>query len=135
MDELQKLLPSSFDKLAGLELGGVPLATGLSFKTGKPCLYVRKEAKTYGTGNLVEGGFQSRVTTALVIEDVVTTAGQIRTSVSQMRELGLKVEYAFCVIDRESGGRENLAEIGCSLTSVFTLTELEELAAGLTMSV
>ena len=128
VDELQKLLPSSFDKLAGLELGGVPLATGLSFNTGKPCLYVRKEAKDYGTCNLVEGGFQSGET-ALVIEDVVTTAGQIRTSVGQMRELGLKVEHAFCVIDRESGGRENLAEIGCSLRSVFTLTELEQLAA------
>ena len=127
VDELQKLLPSSFDKLAGLELGGVPLATGLSFQTGKPCLYVRKEAKTYGTCNLVEGGFQTGET-ALVIEDVVTTAGQIRTSVCQMRELGLQVEHAFCVIDRESGGRENLAEIGCSLTSVFTLGELEQLA-------
>ena len=127
VDELQKLLPVSFDKLAGLELGGVPLATGLSFKTGKPCLYVRKEAKTYGTCNLVEGGFQAG-DAALVIEDVVTTAGQIRTSVSQMRELGLEVEHAFCIIDRESGGRENLAEIGCSLTSVFTLTELEALA-------
>ena len=125
--ELQKLLPSSFDKLAGLELGGVPLATGLSFNTGEPCLYVRKEAKTYGTCNLVEGGFQAGET-ALVIEDVVTTAGQIRTSVSQMRELGLKVEHALCVIDRESGGRENLAEIGCSLTSVFTLAELEQWA-------
>ena len=125
--ELQKLLPTSFDKLAGLELGGIPLATGLSFKTGKPCLYVRKEAKTYGTCNLVEGGFQVGET-ALVIEDVVTTAGQIRTSVSQMRAIGLKVEHAFCAIDRESGGRENLAEIGCSLTSVFTLGELERLA-------
>ena len=126
VDELQKLLPPSFDRLAGLELGGVPLATGLSFKTGKPCLYVRKEAKTYGTCNLVEGGFQTG-DTALVLEDVVTTAGQIRTSVSQMRELGLKIEQAFCVIDRESGGRENLGEIGCSLASVFTLTELERL--------
>ena len=125
--ELQKLLPPSFDKLAGLELGGVPLATGLSFKTGKPCLYVRKEAKTYGTCNLVEGGFRAGEA-ALVIEDVVTTAGQIRTSVCQMRELGLQVEHAFCVIDRESGGCENLAEIGCSLTSVFTLGELERLA-------
>ncbi|MFH0824379.1 MAG: orotate phosphoribosyltransferase, partial [Pseudomonadota bacterium] len=47
--ELEKRLPASFDKLAGLELGGVPLATGLSLKTGKPCLYVRKAAKTYGT--------------------------------------------------------------------------------------
>ncbi len=125
--ELQKLLPSSFDKLAGLELGGIPLATGLSFKTGKPCLYVRKEAKIYGTCNLVEGGFQTGET-AVVIEDVATTGGQISTSVSQMRELGLIVEHAVCVINRQQGGRENLAKIGCALSSVFTLDKLERLA-------
>jgi orotate phosphoribosyltransferase len=57
--EMQKLLPSTFDKLAGMELGGIPLVTLLSLKTDKPCLYVRKIAKTYGTCNLVEGGVQN----------------------------------------------------------------------------
>ena len=51
VDEMQKLLPAPFDKLAGLEMGGIPLATGLSLKTGKPCLFVRKLAKPYGTCN------------------------------------------------------------------------------------
>jgi len=37
---MEKLLPASFDKFAAMELGGIPLATGLSLKTGKPCLYV-----------------------------------------------------------------------------------------------
>jgi orotate phosphoribosyltransferase len=127
VDELQKLLPKSFDKLAGMELGGIPLATGLSLKTGKPCLYVRKHAKTYGTCNLVEGGFQLGET-VVVVEDVITVAGQVCTSVKQMRELGLVVRHVVCVIDRQQGGRENLKEIGCSLDSVFTLDELERLA-------
>jgi orotate phosphoribosyltransferase len=127
VDELQKLLPKSFDKLAGMELGGIPLATGLSLKTGKPCLYVRKTAKTYGTCNLVEGEFQTGET-AVVVEDVITVAGQVCTSVKQMRELGLIVRHVVCVIDRQQGGRENLKEIGCSLDSVFTLDELERLA-------
>jgi orotate phosphoribosyltransferase len=126
VDELQRLLPKSFDKLAGLELGGIPLATGLSLKTGKPCLYVRKTAKTYGTCNLVEGGFQAGQT-AVVVEDVITIAGQVCASVKQMRELGLKVQHVVCVIDRQQGGPENLREIGCSLASVFTLDELERL--------
>ena len=126
VDEMQKLLPASFDKLAGLELGGIPLAAGLSLKTGKPCLYVRKTAKTYGTCNLVEGGFQAGET-AVVVEDVITVAGQVCTSVRQMRELGLKVQHVVCVIDRQQGGPENLKEIGCSLASVFTLEELERL--------
>jgi orotate phosphoribosyltransferase len=125
-DELQKLMPESFDKLAGLELGGIPLATCLSLKTGKPLLCVRKKAKTYGTCNLVEGGFQQGET-ALVVEDVITVAGQVCQSVGQMRELGLVVKDVICVIDRQQGGRENLKEIGCSLASVFTLEELESL--------
>jgi orotate phosphoribosyltransferase len=127
VEEMQKLLPESFDKLAGLELGGIPLASALSLKIDKPCLYVRKVAKTYGTCNLVEGGFKSG-DTAVVIEDVITTAGQVCTSVKQMRELGLVVEHIICVIDRQQGGKENLKKIGCSLTSIFTQEELERLA-------
>jgi len=123
IDELEKLLPKSFDKIAGLELGGIPLATGLSLKTGKKCLYVRKVPKTYGTCNLVEGGFDPEET-VVIVEDVITTAGQACKSVEQMRELGLIVQHAIGVIDRQQGGRENLANIGCSLASVFTLGEL-----------
>jgi orotate phosphoribosyltransferase len=126
VEELQKLLPASFDKLAGLELGGIPLATGLSLKMGKLCLYVRKNAKTYGTCNLVEGGFRAGET-AVVVEDVITVAGQVCASVRQMRELGLIIQHVVCVIDRQQGGRENLKDIGCSLASVFTLDELERL--------
>lgn len=125
-DEMQKLLPKSFDKLAGLELGGIPLATCLSLKTDKPLLCVRKTAKTYGTCNLVEGGFKAGET-VVVVEDVITVAGQVCQSVQQMRELGLIVKDVVCVIDRQQGGRENLREIGCSLASVFTLEELESL--------
>ncbi len=123
-DELKKLLPKSFDKLAGLELGGIPLATALSLKTGKKCLYVRKSPKTYGTCNLVEGGFNSGEVVA-VIEDVITTAGQVCQSVEQMRQLGLVVSHVLCVVDRQQGGKENLEKIGCSLSSVFTLDELK----------
>lgn len=123
-DELEKLLPESFDKLAGLELGGIPLATTLSLRTGKKCLYVRKNPKTYGTCNLVEGGY-SPGEIVTVIEDVITTAGQVCTSIEQMRQLGLVVPYAVCVIDRRHGGRENLEKIGCSLSSVFSLDELK----------
>ena len=123
-DELEKLLPESFEKLAGLELGGIPLATALSLRTGKKCLYVRKVPKTHGTCNLVEGGF-SAGEIVTVIEDVITTAGQVCASVEQMRQLGLVVPYVVCVIDRRHGGRENLEKIGCSLSSVFSLDELK----------
>lgn len=126
VNEMQKLLPGSFDKLAGLEMGGIPLATCLSLKTGKPCLFVRKVAKPYGTCNLVEGGSQAGER-AVVIEDVITVAGQVCASVKKMRELGLVVQDVVCVIDRQQGDRENLKDTGCSLASVFTLDELKSL--------
>jgi len=126
LEEMQELLPASFDKFAAMELGGIPLATGLSLKTGKPCLYVRKKAKNYGTCNLVEGGF-SKGEKVVVIEDVITTAGQVSSSIRQMRELGLIVEDVVCVIDRQQGGRENLKRIGCSLNCLFTGEELDGL--------
>ncbi len=126
LEKMQKLLPASFDKFAAMELGGIPLATGLSLKTGKDCLYVRKTAKNYGTRNLVEGGF-NKDEKVVVVEDVITTAGQVSSSIRQMRELGLIIEDVICVIDRQQGGRENLAEIGCSLACLFTTQELERL--------
>ncbi len=124
-EEMAKLLPSECDGLAGLELGGVPLATALSLETGLPCFYVRKEAKTYGTCNLIEGGAQegSRL---VVIEDVITTAGQVCTSIEQIRAEGYAVEHVVAAIDREAGGAAKINALGCSLASVFTLAELEE---------
>ncbi len=127
LEGMEKLLPASFDKLAAMELGGIPLATGLSLKTGNPCLYVRKKAKNYGTCNLVEGGF-SEGEKVVVIEDVITTAGQVCSSIKQMRSLGLIVKDVICVIDRQQGGKENLEKIGCSLNCLFTKEELHSLA-------
>ena len=55
-EALVPLVPAGTEALAGLELGGVPIATMLSQLTGIPALFVRKEAKTYGTCQLAEGG-------------------------------------------------------------------------------
>lgn len=122
--EMVKLLPTEFDGLAGLELGGIPLATAISLQTGIPCYYVRKEAKPYGTCNLIEGGVKGK-STLVVIEDVITTAGQVCTSIEQIRGEGHIVEHVIAVIDRQAGGEEKIKALGCSFASVFTLAELE----------
>ena len=128
LEMMQRLLPASFDKLAAMQLGGVPLATGLSLKTGKPCLYVRKTVKNYGTCNLVEGGF-NHGEKVVVIEDVITTAGQVSSSIGEIRKLNLIIENVICVIDRQQGGKENLKRIGCSLHCLFTMEELDSLTS------
>jgi orotate phosphoribosyltransferase len=123
-EALVPLIPLASDAIAGLELGGVPLATMLSQLTGLPALFVRKEAKTYGTCRLAEGGELGgrRLT---VIEDVVTSGGQVVTSCGDLRERGAIVEHAVCVIDREAGGAENLTEVEVELRSLYTMSELE----------
>lgn len=122
--EMVKLLPSDVEGLAGLELGGIPLVTAISLQTGIPSFFVRKEAKSYGTCNLIEGGVKEK-STLVVIEDVITTAGQVCTSIEQIREEGHTVEHVVAVIDRQAEGKEKINRFGCSFSSVFTLAELE----------
>ena len=122
-EAMASLVPADTEMLAGLELGGVPLATMLSQVTGIPALFVRKEAKTYGTCQLAEGAdIEGRHLT--VVEDVVTSGGQVVISCGDLRARGAVVTHACCVIDRESGGPEALAEIGVELRPLFTMTEL-----------
>ena len=122
-EALVPLLPPGTDALAGLELGGVPLATMISQLTGLPALFVRKEAKTYGTCRLAEGGeLDGRRLT--VVEDVVTSGGQVVTSCGDLRERGALVEHAVCVIDREAGGAKNLTDVDVELRPLFTMSQL-----------
>lgn len=125
---LAPLVPAGIDALAGLELGGVPLAVMLSQETGLPTLFVRKKAKEYGTMRLAEGGDVSGKR-LLLVEDVVTSGGQVILSTADLRERGATVEHALCVIDREAGGPAGLAEVGVGLTSLFTMTELKSAAS------
>ena len=93
------LIPSAADILAGLELGGIPLATTLSQLTGLPTLFVRKKAKTYGTRRLAEGGSVNGQMVAIV-EDIVATAGQIVSSAQHLIEQVARVSTAIAAIDR-----------------------------------
>jgi len=126
---LVELLPDGIDAVAGLELGGVPLATMISQLTGLPTLFVRKAAKEYGTCRLAEGGEVDGQRLA-VIEDVVTSGGQLIESCRALRVLGADLAGVVCVIDRQAGGVEALAAEGLALRSLFTMTALKA-AAGL----
>ena len=123
-EALAEHVPNDVDALAGLETGGIPLAVILGQVTGRPTLFVRKEAKTYGTAKLAEGG-DVEGQRLLVIEDVVTSGGQVAASVADLRARGAIVDRALCVIDRESGGVDALARHGIALTSLFTMSELK----------
>ena len=124
---LVAMVPPGVDAVAGLELGGVPLATMVSQLSGLPALFVRKAAKDYGTCRLAEGGaVEGR--RLVVVEDVVTSGGQLVTSCRELRERGAYIVRVLCVIDREAGGAANLAAEGLDLHALFTMGELARAA-------
>ncbi|NLL95343.1 MAG: orotate phosphoribosyltransferase [Thermoplasmatales archaeon] len=111
------------DRIAGVVLGSVPLATALSLRTGIPFLMVRKESKDHGTRSLIEGTF-SRGEDVLVVEDVVTSAGSLVDAVGRLRDAGLDVSTAISAIDREAGGSERLAADGVKLHSLLRASSI-----------
>ena len=94
-------------------------------------IYPRKEAKAYGLGKDIEGTWQpgERI---VIIEDLITKAGSILKSVDRFRDVGMVVTDAIVLIDREQGGKANLAAAGVTGHSVLTMTEVMDVlvAAG-----
>lgn len=121
---LVPLVPKDVEALAGLEMGGIPIATMLSQLTGLPVLFVRKKAKDYGTCKIAEGG-QVKGRRLLLVEDVVTSGGAILDAAKALREEGAELAQVVCVIDRQSGGPENLLKAGLELKPLFTMAELK----------
>lgn len=118
------LVPERTELLGGLELGGVPLATMVSSLTGMPTLFVRKEAKTYGTCRRAEGAdVEGRVIT--LIEDVVTTGGAVRAAATALRAAGATVDVVVCAIDRSEAGDNRLYESGLQTRAVLTRADLD----------
>jgi orotate phosphoribosyltransferase len=122
------LVPAEgIDALAGLELGGVPIATMISQLTGLPVVFVRKQAKTYGTCKIAEG-IEIEGLRLCIVEDVVTSGGAILDAAVELRARGAKLGPVTCVIDRESGGREKLAAAELELRALYTMSELKAAA-------
>ena len=106
------------DVLAGLEMGGIPIVTMLSQTTGLPGLLCAKKQKSMAPVKLAEGGdIDGRK--LVIIEDVVTSGGQIRLSAADLRERGAIVDTVLCVIDREAGGKRKVGRRWVGITAVI----------------
>jgi orotate phosphoribosyltransferase len=110
-------------RLAAPALGAVALAAAASLESGLPFLIVRDAAKEYGTANRLEGLYEEGECVCLV-EDVVTSGGALLESVTALRDVGLVVHTAVCVVDREEGGADALARHAVRLRPLFRAGEL-----------
>lgn len=117
------LIPSDTEILAGLELGGIPLAVMLGQILGLKVAFIRKKAKEYGTQQFAEGP-ELAGRKIVLVEDVVTSGSAILDATNALRHQGIDVSLAVCVIDRESGGKENLAAINVKLKALFSATQI-----------
>ena len=98
-----------FDVVAGVAVGGVPLATAVSLAAKKPCAIIRAQAK------------DKRV---LLIEDVTTSGGSSKYGVDELKKEGAIVESVVTVVDREGGAADLLGKEGVTLHPLVRASEL-----------
>lgn len=110
-------------RLAGAELGGIPLVTAASLETGLPCLFIRNSRKDYGTAKQLEGRLD-KGDAVVLLEDVATTAGQALEAVQVLRDLGADVLGVIATIDRQEGAGENMRAAGVPFEALFSKRDL-----------
>lgn len=111
------------DRIAGAELGGVPLATAAALASEKPFVLIRNQKKDYGTAKQMEGDLKpgERV---LLVEDVLTTGGQVLEAAKTLTDAGAQVVRIVGVIDRLEGARENIEKAGYEMAALVTTKDL-----------
>lgn len=113
------LIPKDTDVLAGLEMGGIPIATALAMESGLPVVFVRKKAKDYGTCKFAEGIESLKGLKVCMVEDVVTTGGQVVLSAKDLRSEGCTINQVLCVIQRNADASQILAKENLPLSALF----------------
>ena len=111
------------DRVAGAELGGIPLVTATAMATGRPMVLIRNQKKDYGTARQLEGKLEpgDRV---LIVEDVATTGGQVLEAANVLRQAGATVAGIVAVIDRQEGAREHIEQAGFRFDALLTKGDL-----------
>ena len=114
---------SDIDRIAGIPIAGIPFASVVAFNLKKPFLYVRKGVRLHGRERRIEGIIApgNRV---LLIDDLVTTGLSLQKAAKAIMAEGGVVTDAVVLIDRQEGGREQLAKTGVKLHALLNITEI-----------
>ena len=112
----------SFDCVAGVAVGAVPIAVAASLASKKPYAIIRKGEKEYGVGGTIIGDVKGKH--VLLVEDVTTSGGSVIYGISALREAGAVVETVVTVVDREQGASARLADAGVTLVPLVRVSDL-----------
>jgi orotate phosphoribosyltransferase len=118
------LVPPDTQALAGLELGGVPIATAMALESGLPAVFVRKAPKAYGTCRAVEGQDVAG-RKVVIVEDVISTGGAIVDGSVHLREAGANITGIVCALWRGAGEPAIPALPQVPVWAAFLQSELE----------
>jgi uridine monophosphate synthetase len=110
-------------RLAAIPYAALPIGTAVALELGLPLVYPRKEVKAHGTARQIEGEFRPG-DRAVVLDDLITTGGSKLAAIEPLQAAGVEVHDVVVLIDREQGGREELAEAGYRLHAVLRLSEM-----------
>ena len=116
-------IPEDVDRLAGAELGGIPLVSSASIEADLPCIFIRNSKKDYGTSKQLEGAL-NQGDRVVLLEDVATTGGQALEAAQIIGSCGGEVVKVIATIDRLEGARENIEAAGLPFESLFTKDDL-----------
>ncbi len=122
------LEPLTYDRIAAIPYAALPIGTAVALQVNKPLVYVRREAKEYGTRRQIEGEFRPGET-AVLLDDLITTGGSKIEAIEPLLAAGLAVRDVVVLIDREQGGAQDLARRGYRLHAALTLRGLVDALA------
>ena len=111
-----------FDAVAGVAVGGVPLAVAVSLESGKPYVIIRKEQKAHGLASHIIGEVSGK--RVLLVEDVTTSGGSALFGIEQLRSAGAVVEEVITVVDRDEGAEKTLSDLNVKLTPLVSMKDL-----------
>ncbi|WP_042696464.1 orotate phosphoribosyltransferase [Methanocorpusculum bavaricum] len=111
-----------FECIAGVAVGGVPLAVAVSLAADKPCAVIRAAAKDHGKNEMIIGNVKGK--RVILIEDVTTSGGSSKYGVDELRKAGALIDTVITVVDREGGAEKLLAADGVTLHALVKASEL-----------
>ena len=112
-----------FDSLVSVPTGGLVFASALAIETVKPLIYVRNKPKDYGTSKSVEGKIWEGMK-VVMIDDVATTGGSVVNGIKSLKEVKIKVDDAYVIVNRMEGAEEALKEEGVTMHSITNVMQI-----------